>query len=73
MNYRRSGSLCNSSTSSRSSHPRRTVSNRETHFLFAVLLFLFTRFFLHFFSVSMSYFIIVVPTACETVSESTRA
>ena len=51
MNYRsRSGSFIgNSSTSSRSSDPQGTVSRRETYFLFAVLLPLFTRFFLPFF------------------------
>ena len=74
MNYRsRSGLLGNLSTSSSSSDPMGTVSRRKTYFLLAVFLSVFTRFFLPFFSVSMSYFIIVVPTACETVSESTRA
>ena len=50
MNCRsRSGSLSNSSTSSRSSDPRGPLSRRETHFLFAVLLSVFTPFFLPFF------------------------
>ena len=49
MNYRRSGSIGNSSTSSRSSDPRGTVSRRETYLLFTVLLSVFTRLFLLFF------------------------
>ena len=75
MNYSsRSGSLGNSSTSSRNSDPQGTACKQSGN-LFPVCCssFCIHSFLLTIFSLFLSYFIVAVHTACETVSESTLA